>query len=177
MDRQPTSDLYLIYFLVIFGTPFAQNMSKLFCPLLADRLYTFSLLRSSQREASSGILAACSLLWSPGILHRHALAGYRDDQQVQERSIRSAYSYGTPAALGQISAEVAHRIKAPLTTIRVNAEVLEHRAGVTPQMKAELVQIEQEVDRCKEILQKLLELGRIERWICAVDYQSILASR
>jgi signal transduction histidine kinase len=66
------------------------------------------------------------------------------------------------ATLGQLSAEVAHRIKGPLTTIMVNAEVLAQRGRRTPQELGELSQIRDEVGHCRDILKGLLDLGRIE---------------
>ncbi|UPT73304.1 MAG: HAMP domain-containing histidine kinase [Elusimicrobiota bacterium] len=66
------------------------------------------------------------------------------------------------ATLGQVAAEVAHRIKGPLTTIAVNAEVAAHRHASDKKLLKELEQIGEEVQRCKEILKNLLDLGRIE---------------
>ncbi|MDE2290886.1 MAG: HAMP domain-containing histidine kinase, partial [Elusimicrobia bacterium] len=66
------------------------------------------------------------------------------------------------AALGQVSGEVAHGIKGPLTTILVNADVLLERHGKLPGVAAEVRGIQEEVARCRDVLQDLLELGRIE---------------
>ena len=61
-----------------------------------------------------------------------------------------------------MAGEVAHRIKSPLTTIRVNAEVLSHRFSDRADALKELSEIQDEVERCKTILKDLLNLGRIE---------------
>ena len=57
---------------------------------------------------------------------------------------------------------MAHRIKGPLTTISVNAEVLAHRPETDKSALKELEEIRDEVEKCKAILKDLLDLGRIE---------------
>ena len=57
---------------------------------------------------------------------------------------------------------MAHRIKGPLTTIMVNAEILSFRKRRDKEVLKELKEIQEEVGHCKEILKSLLDLGRIE---------------
>ena len=61
-----------------------------------------------------------------------------------------------------MAGEVAHRIKGPLTTIMVNAEVLSQRGGLRAEAQKEIEQIRTEVGHCRDILKGLLDLGRIE---------------
>jgi signal transduction histidine kinase len=63
-----------------------------------------------------------------------------------------------------VAGEVAHQIKAPLTTIMVNAEVLAARHSKSKEMLKELGEIRDEVEHCKQILKGLLDLGRIEEF-------------
>ena len=92
------------------------------------------------------------------------------DAQVQERKHRSRLVEAERlATLGRVAGEVAHRIKGPLTTIRVNAEYLEHKFAPNRAALSQLKEIEEEVDHCKQILKGLLDLGRIEE----MDFEPI----
>jgi signal transduction histidine kinase len=163
--QRPSSDLYLTYFLVIFGTAMTQSVTQSFLvALVATTLYAYSALHARDGlPPDPGFWLRLPYLWIVASFTAMLSRDTRDTQQKQEKIYQERlFHMERLAALGQVSAEIAHRIKAPLTTIRVNAEVLEHRKDSSPAMRAELVQIQQEVDHCKEILQKLLELGRIE---------------
>jgi signal transduction histidine kinase len=163
--NNPDEKAYLVYFLIILST---------------------ALMRSFRQSVVVG-LVSCGLFlmssWSPA----HGLPGGSvfwlqlqlliittclltvlglDAQKTQADSDRryqlKLIQAERLATLGRIAGEVAHRIKAPLTTIRVNAEVLSHKFAKTPQAREQLAEIEHEVERCKEILKSLLDLGRIE---------------
>ena len=79
-----------------------------------------------------------------------------------KRVISRLVQIGRLATLGRVAGEVAHRIKAPLTTIAVDAEVLARRHAGDPDTLRELAEIGDSVERCKGILKDLLDLGRIE---------------
>jgi len=163
--QQPTSDLYLIYFLVIFGTALTQNMIQSFLvAFLATLLYTYSTLRNSSGVTfQAEFWLRIPFLWIAASFTAMLSNDTRQEREREQLMYQERlFHMERLAALGQISAEVAHRIKAPLTTIRVNAEVLGHQPDTPKRMFGELKQIEDEVDHCKEILQKLLDLGRIE---------------
>jgi signal transduction histidine kinase len=164
--RQPGSDLYLTYFLVIFGTALTENISHSFLvALVATLLYGYLSLRTTPGGVPTDpeFWLRLPYLWIFASFTALLTRDSRESRKQQEQSYKERlFHMERLAALGQISAEVAHRIKAPLTTIRVNAEVLAHQAQLPPAMQKDLLQIQHEVDHCKEILQKLLELGRIE---------------
>lgn len=174
--QQPTSDLYLAYFLVIFGTAITHSMTQSFMvALLATILYSY-LSWHTTREAPQEFWLRLPFLWIvasfTGILSRDT----RENEEKQERTYRERlFHLERLAVLGQVAAEIAHRIKAPLTTIRVNAEVLAHQKDMPKKHLGELSRIETEVDHCKEVLQKLLTLGRIEELeMEAIDLMSIV---
>lgn len=163
--RQPSSTVYLIYFLVIFGT---------------------ALTRNPRQSAAVGVVVCLLYLlagWSPrwGFPHQEEfwlrlillivitalLAILAQDFEVARRERERQYNerlvqVGRLATLGQVAGEVAHRIKGPLTTIMVNAEVLSRRHSRSKDLLKELEEIRDEAGRCKEILRNLLDLGRIE---------------
>lgn len=162
---EPRSDLYLIYFLIIFGTALTRNFVQSFIvAVVTTVLYMVSAwhpvhgfphdtafwLRVNFLLVSSSLLA---------ILSRDTNSAQADQEQLyQERLVKME----SLATLGQVAGEVAHRIKGPLTTIMVNSEVLAHRYQKSKDMLKELQEIQQEVGHCKEILKGLLDLGRIE---------------
>lgn len=163
--QRPDSDLYLTYFLVIFGTALTQNMVHSFLvALLATLLYAVSAIHSvGEWTLGTEFWLRIPYLWIMAAFTALLTRDTREERQKQEHQYQERlFHMERLAALGQISAEIAHRIKAPLTTIRVNAEVLAHQQDTSRKALKELTQIQQEVDHCKEILQKLLNLGRIE---------------
>ena len=89
----------------------------------------------------------------------HAQAAQEEDKRRYDERLIQVERLAT---LGRMAAEVAHRIKGPLTTIAVNAEVAAHRLRDDAHSVGELAQITEEVQRCKDILKNLLDLGRIE---------------
>ncbi|MFA5975089.1 MAG: ATP-binding protein [Elusimicrobiota bacterium] len=163
--QRPDSDLYLTYFLVILGTALTQNMLQSFIiASLATLLYAYSSLRSSsQITIGTEFWLRIPYLWIVAAFTAMLSRDSNEDRKKMELQHRERlFHMERLVVLGQISAEIAHRIKAPLTTIRVNAEVLSYQRDLPAKMKKDLVQIQQEVDHCKTILQKLLNLGRIE---------------
>ncbi len=163
--RDPNSQVYLIYFLIIFGT---------------------ALTRSYKQSVALGLITSTLFLlvgWSPAHGFPHDAAFWlrfellivttcllailaQDSQRTQAEQDRRYHQRVVQverlSSLGQLAAEVAHRIKGPLTTIMVNAEVLQHRYARSKEASKELAEIQEEVGRCKHILKHLLDLGRIE---------------
>ncbi len=179
-SQQVSSDLYVTYFLVIFGTALTENIVHSFLvALVATLLYGYSAFANAGgRPVDPEFWLRLPYLWIFASFTALLTRDSRESRKANEQGYRDRlFHMERLAALGQISAEVAHHIKAPLTTIRVNAEVMAHQPGIAPAMRKELIQIEQEVDRCKQILQKLLELGRIEEMdIQRIDLKKSLDS-
>ena len=162
---KPQSDFYLLYVLIVFGTALTRNFAQSFVlGLLTALLYLVSAwkphvglpsdtafwLRFDFLCVSTSLLAILS----------------RDTQQVRDEQER-LYQARTIqierlATLGQIAGEIAHRIKSPLTTILVNAEILAHQQGQPKKTIEEIHQIEEAARHCQEILKNLLDLGRLE---------------
>lgn len=162
----PDSDLYLIYFLIIFGTALTRSWLQSFSvALVTSGLYLVSAWRPAQGLWSheTGFWLRLYFLWISSALmavlsHDTRRAQKEVDHRYRERFVQ----FERLAALGQMAGEVAHRIKGPLTTIMVNAEVLAHRALRQPDAQKDLSQIRDEVGHCRDILKRLLDLGRIE---------------
>lgn len=159
--RQPLPGAYLVFFFIIFGT---------------------ALTRSYRQSVVVGVVS-CGLFllvhWRPGsglpgdadfwlrfqlLIVTTTLLSLlsRDAQKTQNDHQAQLVQAERLATLGRVAGEVAHRIKGPLTTIRVNAEVLSHTLAKSKEAQAQLAEIEEEVERCKTILKSLLDLGRIE---------------
>ncbi|MBX3249064.1 MAG: HAMP domain-containing protein [Myxococcales bacterium] len=65
--------------------------------------------------------------------------------------------------IGELSADVAHELKSPLTSIRGAAELLQEGAADDPEARARfLSNIRLDVDRLDRLVNRLLELSRIE---------------
>ncbi|MEK7859662.1 MAG: ATP-binding protein [Elusimicrobiota bacterium] len=162
---QPRSDLYLIYFLIIFGTALTRNLTQsLVVALVTSLLYLlsgWSPVRGFPHD--TGFWLRVHFLWVTASLLAILSRDAQQAQAEQEEKYRERLvQIERLATLGQVAGEVAHRIKGPLTTILVNAEVLAHRFAKSKETVKELKEIQDEVGRCKEILKNLLDLGRIE---------------
>jgi signal transduction histidine kinase len=168
---QTQSELYLIYFLIIFGTALARDVGQ----SLAVASVTSALYLFSARPPGGGLPRQTEfwlrflLLWiTASLLAILARDTERAQAEERERYEERLVAAGRLATLGRFAAEVAHRIKGPLTTIMVNAEVLSIRHAESRQLVKELGEIKEEAARCKEILKNLLDLGRIEEMDAAL---------
>jgi signal transduction histidine kinase len=162
---QNTSDLFLIYLLVIFGTALMRSLPQsLVVAAVTSGLYLVSAGHSSRGVPhETGFWLRLNFLWVSSALLAILSRDSRQAQGEAERRHQDRLvQYERLASLGQLAGEVAHRIKGPLTTIMVNAEVLAQRGRHTPGELKELAQIRDEVGHCRDILKSLLDLGRIE---------------
>jgi two-component system NtrC family sensor kinase len=108
-------------------------------------------------------LAALSYLTTRSLLAREP-KGAKDQWFLEERLLQSHKL----AAIGELSAGVAHEINNPLAIIRQEAEWLQillrdkdHlEAAQIDELKGPLAQIVQQVDRCTEITHNLLDFAR-----------------
>ena len=162
---QPRNELFLIYTLIVFGSALTRNRKQsLIVASVSIALYLISWWRPDAWVPHNPVfwLRLLFLVVSAALLailsHDTQDAQDEDKRRFDERLIQVERL----AALGRLAAEVAHRIKGPLTTIAVNAEVVAHRHPSDKKTLKELSQIGEEVQRCKEILKNLLDLGRIE---------------
>lgn len=162
---QPRTELFLIYTLIVFGSALTRSARQsLVVAGVTIALYFIHWWQPSAWIPQSPVfwLRFLFLVVSAAVLAILA----RDSQMAQDEDKRRyderLIQVERLATLGRVAAEVAHRIKGPLTTIAVNAEVAAHRHGDDPRTLKELSQITEEVQRCKEILKNLLDLGRIE---------------
>jgi signal transduction histidine kinase len=151
---QRNSNLFLIYIVILLGTALTRSWRQsLFVALVTSGLYLAA--PGSYDEIFWLRFLFIWVIWS--LLTILSL----DTQETELRHRERTVQYERLAAIGQLAAEVAHRIKGPLTTIKVNAEVLAHKYKA-PGAAKELEQIQEEVDRCRDVLRNLLNLGRIE---------------
>ncbi len=161
---RPSSDLFLIYILIIFGTALIRSSRQaLFVAVVTVALYMFGgWTSSSSLERSEFWLRALFLIVSTTLLAILARDSSQAHEEEKHRYDERIIQVERLATLGRVAAEVAHRIKGPLTTIAVNADVLAQRHAGDKATLKELSQIGEEVERCKDILKSLLDLGRIE---------------
>ncbi|MFI5346709.1 MAG: sensor histidine kinase [Elusimicrobiota bacterium] len=159
------SDLFLLYLLIVFGSALTRSArQRLIVAAAAIALYLISGWRpvTGWPHQAEFWLRAVFLAVSAALMAVLA----RDSRQAQDEQRRRyeerMVQVGRLATLGRVAGEVAHRIKGPLTTISVDAEVLAHRLSGDKAALKELAEIASEVERCKKILKDLLDLGRIE---------------
>jgi len=162
--RQAAPAGYLVYFLIILSTALSRNFKQSFAVgFVSCGLFLLVGWRSHGALSDSSFWLRFQLLIiTTCVLSVLSLDAQRIRSEEERRYKLRLVEAERLATLGRVAGEVAHRIKAPLTTIRVNAEVLSHKFAKTPQAKAQLAEIEEEVEHCKEILKSLLDLGRIE---------------
>ena len=169
-------DLFLLYLFLVFGSALTRSaLQRASVAALAVALYLAANWRGGWPADSAFWLRAVFLAVSGALL---AVLG-RDARQAQEEQARRyeqrLVQVGRLATLGRVAGEVAHRIKGPLTTIAVDAEVLAHRLAGDKKAERELREIVAEVDRCKRILKDLLDLGRIEEMdVASIDVREPL---
>lgn len=161
------TDLYLIYLLIVFGSALTRGLRQ----RLAIAGVTIALYLTS---AWSGwpvqpefLLRALFLAVSSALMTLLARDSRQAEDEQKRRYEDRLSSVGRLATLGRVAGEVAHRIKGPLTTISVDAEVLAQRLSGDAAALRELREIRDEVERCKGILKDLLDLGRIEEMAVA----------
>ena len=162
---RPQSDLFLLYLLIVFGSALTRSArQRLIVAGAAIALYLIAGWRPSLGWPTQTEFWLRALFLAVSAALMTVLA--RDARQAQDEQRRRyeerLVQIGRLATLGRVAGEVAHRIKGPLTTIAVDAEVLAHRLGGDKNALKELAEIGAEVERCKAILKDLLDLGRIE---------------
>lgn len=163
--RQPKSQVYLIYFLIIFGTALTRNFRQSFLVgMVTCFLYLFVGWSPGHGfpHHSEFWLRFILLIIATALFAVLALDAQQSQAEQERRYRERLIQAERLATLGRVAGEVAHRIKGPLTTILVNAEVLAQRHGKSKGILKELGEIRDEVGHCKEILKHLLDLGRIE---------------
>ncbi len=169
---QRNPNFFLLYFVIIFGTALTRKLLHTFIvAALCSLLYFVSVWGlHTDYAGSTEFWLRLLFLWVTtsllALLSRDTHHAQKEQQQGYQGRLIELESLAT---LGQVAGEVAHRIKGPLTTIRVNAEVLQHREKTSSHAYGELGQILKQVDRCKTILKNLLDLGRIEE----LDFETI----
>ncbi|MFA5140292.1 MAG: HAMP domain-containing sensor histidine kinase [Elusimicrobiota bacterium] len=162
---EPPADLFALYLLVLFGTALTRSMLlSIVVAAVTSVLYGVSAWRPNMGLVqTTEFWLRMHFLWISTFLLALLARDAKQAQQEQEQSFQArTIQLESLATLGRVAGEVAHRIKSPLTTIRVNAEVLSHRLSGRADALKELAEIQEEVERCKTILKDLLNLGRIE---------------
>jgi len=162
---QPRTELFLIYTLIVFGSALTRSARQsLIVAVVTIALYFIHWWRPDAWVSRNPVFWLHFLFLLVSAVLLAILA--RDAQEAQDEDKRRyderLIQVERLATLGRVAAEVAHRIKGPLTTIAVNAEVAAHRHSDDKETRKELAQIGEEVQRCKDILKNLLDLGRIE---------------
>lgn len=155
---------YLLYVFILFGTALTRSVVQTLVVAAATSfLYVVAAVGPEGLPASTEFWLHLNFLWILtsllAILAGDAQRARKlEEARARERTVRLE----SLAAMGQMAGEIAHRIKGPLTTIRVNAELLAPALAGLPEAAADLKQIELEAERCRTILKDLLGLGRIE---------------
>jgi two-component system, NtrC family, sensor kinase len=85
-------------------------------------------------------------------------SAYQLLKQRQEQLIQS----GKMAALGQLSAGIAHEIRTPLTSIKIFIQSLEKEIDSDEHQKEDFRIIKKEIDRMNEIISRFLHFARPE---------------
>jgi signal transduction histidine kinase len=159
------SELFLLYLLVVFGSALTRSArQRLTVASVAIVLYLISGWHpiTGWPHHSEFWLRAVFLAVSAALMAVLAQDAGQAQDEHRRRYEERMVQVGRLATLGRVAGEVAHRIKGPLTTISVDAEVLAHRLAHDDPALKELQEIAGEVERCKRILKDLLDLGRIE---------------
>ncbi|MBI5883098.1 MAG: HAMP domain-containing histidine kinase [Elusimicrobia bacterium] len=162
---KPLAELYLIFLLIIFGAALTRSLGQ---SLIIATVVSFLYLAAGWRPNrglphDAGFWVQFMFLWVLSALLAVLSRDVARAQAFRERKLRDQVVEAERlSSLGRLSAEVAHRIKGPLTTIMVNADLLAAELSGSKKVVADLRQIQESARHCKEILKSLLDLGRIE---------------
>ncbi|MBI5624897.1 MAG: hypothetical protein HY924_14065 [Elusimicrobia bacterium] len=162
---KPMPELYLIFLLIIFGAALTRSIAQsLAIALVVSVLFLVAAWRPGRGlPVSQDFWVQFMFLWVMSALLAVLSRDMQFAQSFRERRLRDQVAAAERlSSLGRLSAEVAHRIKGPLTTIMVNADLLEAEFPDSKKAVADLRQIQESAKHCKEILKTLLDLGRIE---------------
>jgi PAS domain S-box-containing protein len=143
--------------------PFLQMMTE----TLTHEKEVFHLEVELKREGESlWLMASTSLLTVGEGTKIGALAIFEDITEIKalEEKLRQADRL---AALGTISAGLAHEIKNPLSAIKTFVQLLPKKFNNTPFMEKFNITVPREIDRINQLVEDLLELTRIRKrpWI------------
>lgn len=162
---RPTGEVFLPYLLIVFGSALTRSArQRLAFASVAVILYLIMgwHLTTGWSHQADYWLRVVFLAVSAALMTVLASDTRQAQDEQRRRYEERMVQVGRLATLGRVAGEVAHRIKGPLTTIAVDAEVLAHRLSHDKAAIKELSEIGAEVERCKRILKDLLDLGRIE---------------
>ena len=161
---QPRPELFGIYFIIVLGSALTRSWRQsLSVSVVTIAIYSVAWwTRRGGAPASVFWLRLMFLATASALLAILGLDASSAQEEEKRRYDERLIQVERLATLGRVAAEVAHRIKGPLTTIAVDAEVLAARHAGDKKTLKELAQIREEVERCKDILKNLLDLGRIE---------------
>ncbi len=84
------------------------------------------------------------------------------DKNINERKILEAEIIRSEkfAALGKMSAVLAHEIKTPLTSIKMNVDILNQTLSLQPEDQEAFIIIGKEINRLTELVKEVLQLSR-----------------
>ena len=113
-------------------------------------------------------LSALTILIVAVVITRHMISAIKKREREAEQLGRQLMQAGKLAAIGQLSAGVAHEINNPLAIVLTERQLLldaaKKRPFQTPEFESQLsdstAQIEVQVQRCKRITQNLLRFSR-----------------
>ncbi len=165
MWLSPKADLFLLYLLLVFGSALTRSAKQRWIiAIVAIALYLVTGWRPVLGWPTNPEfwLRAVFLAVSAALMTVLASDTRKAQEDQSRRFEERLVQVGRLATLGRVAGEVAHRIKGPLTTISVDAEVLSSRLSHDKAALKELHEIRDQVERCKTILKDLLDLGRIE---------------
>lgn len=112
------------------------------------------------------------LTMSPVFTEDNDIAGYMFvEVDITERKIleRKLLQAGKLAALGEMSAVLAHEIKTPLTSIKMNADILSEGLELTDEDRESFQIIQKEIKRLDNLVKDVLSISRQQE----LNYSSV----
>lgn len=159
--RQGTN-LELIYLFIVLGTVLASQWKQtLAVGVIASILYVVSFHNGKAMMGSEFWLRLEFLITATALMTILSFDAQENELKEQERRSDWALKEARLSDLTYAASELAHRIKGPLSSILVNADVLSARPNASA--TREIQEIREEVIRCREILSRIMDLGRGEK--------------
>lgn len=116
---------------------------------------TLDLQHRARRDLIASLAVAAALLLSAWVFHRLRRRAQQAEQKLAERRHL--------AALGELSAVLAHEIRNPLASLKGHAQLLEEQLADEPRRHAKAHRVVDEAVRLERLTNTLLDFARADR--------------
>lgn len=152
-DSRVNLELKMRFNLKSFAAVPLIGKEKVWGVITADNLYSEKKITDAQVEALITFANQAGLAIENASMYERLK---KSSQELEEQLLQSSKL----AALGQLSAGIAHELRNPLTSIRVLFNSIAGMAGQSGNLKSDVEVIESEIERMNGIIKQFLDFSR-----------------